>query len=182
MNPTFFPKSLLLLATLFIPIKANTSPYHQNAPHVHGISEILLMIRDTGIEIQLKSPASNIVGFEHAAETFKEKALVKQAKATLSSSKSLFIFNGTSCTPISSLINVLGLLHNVDESPPSKNHKEVSGQYQFKCQSTVDLKNIEVHLFKEFPNISQIKVQWISKNEQGMSILKPSQNQLVIGG
>jgi hypothetical protein len=182
MNTTLCAKLILLLAVLSTSIMASAQPHHhENDPHVHGVSEIKLAISDTDIQIQFESPASNIVGFEHAAVTIKEKAQLEYAKATLSDSKYLFIFNGASCQPESSVINVLGLSHSIDESQPSKGHNEISAQYQFTCTSTVDLKNIEIDLFNKFPNISQIKVQWVSKIEQGMSVLKASNNQLTFG-
>jgi hypothetical protein len=182
MNTTLCAKIILLLGVLVTSIKASAQPHHhENDPHVHGVSEIQLAISDTDIKIKFESPASNIVGFEHAAVTIKEKAQLEYAKATLSDSKYLFTFNGASCQPESSVINVLGLSNSIDEGQPSKSHNEISVQYQFTCTSTEDLKNIEIDLFKKFPNISKVKVQWVSNMEQGMSILKPSNNKLIFG-
>ncbi|MFT6692730.1 MAG: hypothetical protein ACJAXH_003270, partial [Colwellia sp.] len=46
-------------------------------PHVHGLSELTMTIEKQTLEIEVTSPAINIVGFEHRAKTKKSIALVQ---------------------------------------------------------------------------------------------------------
>ena len=50
--------------------------------HVHGVSELNIVIEGNKIEIQLRTPAKNIVGFEHEASTKKQIKKVKQSGTT----------------------------------------------------------------------------------------------------
>jgi hypothetical protein len=187
MNIPILVKTTTLFTIAMISIMVSASPRHNNEyneqqkAHIHGLSEISLSIGDNKIEIKFESPASNVVGFEHAAKTINEKKRVQYAKLSISKPLSLFRFNGTHCNLMSSVINGFALLEEQDQHNQENNHSEISAHYQFECSSTSELKNIEFQIFEPFPNISEIKVQWISETDQGMSTLNPSNNQLIIG-
>jgi hypothetical protein len=187
MNTPILVKTTILFTIAMISIMVSASPRHNNEyneqqkAHIHGLSEISLSISDNKIEIKFESPASNIVGFEHAAKTIKQKERVQYARSSISKPLSLFSISGTHCNVMSSVINGFGLLEGQEEHSQENNHIEISAQYQFECSSVAELKNIEIKIFESFPNISEIKVQWISETDQGMSILNPSNNKLIIG-
>ncbi|MEM7562394.1 MAG: DUF2796 domain-containing protein [Pseudomonadota bacterium] len=80
----FSPKSLL------IPLIALSANLHaQDDSHVHGIAVLNLVIDQNKLLIEFESPADNIVGFEHKAESDREKAKIKAALKTLEMPKSL---------------------------------------------------------------------------------------------
>jgi len=152
---------------------------HMQKPHVHGVSQLELAIGNNLVEIQFDSPANNIVGFEHTAKTEKDIQAVNQAKIRLSQTEALFRFIGTSCSPLSTQVNIQGLLdkHKHKES----SHTEISAFYRFKCDSTEDLTFIQFGLINQFPNISEIQTQWISESNQGMAVLTKKNLQLNFG-
>jgi len=155
---------------------------HEQKAHVHGVSQMELAIGDNLVEIQFDSPANNIVGFEHTAKTEKDIKVVNQAKTTLGQPDTLFRFKGTSCKPLSTQINVLGLLDNHKHNHRESSHKEISAHYRFKCDSTDELTSIQFELINQFPNISEIRTQWISESNQGMVVLTQKNHQLGFGG
>jgi hypothetical protein len=186
MNTPICIKIIILSAAALISIMVSASHHndehnHQKKAHIHGFSEIWLSISDNKIEVKFESPASNIVGFEHVAKTIKEKEHAQDAKSLLLKPFSLFSFNGNRCNVMSSVINGFVLLEEHDHHGQENNHTDISAEYQFSCSPTSKLKNIEIKIFESFPNISEIKVQWISETDQGMSMLKPSNNKLIIG-
>ncbi len=61
--------------------------------HVHGLSELTLAMEGEKLEIQLQSPAMNLLGFEHKARTTNDIAAVEHAQSLLSNPDSLFLFS-----------------------------------------------------------------------------------------
>lgn len=154
--------------------------HQEQKPHVHGVSHIELAIGDEEIELHFESPADSIVGFEHTAETSNEIQAVEQAKSHLSKAASLFTFSGTSCKSLSTVVDVHSLLSTHDHQRESS-HKEVKAEYHFQCELPA-LTEIKFGFFDQFPNITEIQVQWISETKQGMAVLTQKNNQLDFGG
>ena len=58
--------------------------------HVHGVAAINLVIEGDELEIEFESPAANIVGFEHAAESEKDKHAIEHAIEDLEDPTKMF--------------------------------------------------------------------------------------------
>jgi hypothetical protein len=78
--------------------------------HVHGLSELTIAMDAKTIEIQLISPAMNLVGFEYKASSKQDTAAVKQAELLLEQQDSLFLIAGGDCEHLSTSIDSDGLL------------------------------------------------------------------------
>jgi hypothetical protein len=78
--------------------------------HVHGLSELTIAMDAKTIEIQLISPAMNLVGFEYKASSKQDIAAVKQAELLLEQQDSLFLIAGGDCEYLSTSIDSDGLL------------------------------------------------------------------------
>ena len=78
--------------------------------HVHGLSELTIAMDTKTIELQLISPAMNLVGFEHKASSKQDIAAVKQAELILGQHNSLFLIAGGDCEHLSTSIDSDGLL------------------------------------------------------------------------
>ena len=147
---------------------------YEQKTHIHGVSEIQIVMGENQIEIQFESPANNIVGFEHNAKTAKEMQAVENAQRTLEQPQTLFTFIGASCTTKSTRAD----LHELLDQHKEKNHKEISVYYQFSCSSLESLQRIDLNFFSLFSNITEIHIQWVSSINQGQSVLTPNNHQL----
>jgi hypothetical protein len=78
--------------------------------HVHGLSELTVAMDAKSLEIQLVSPAMNLVGFEHKASSKKDIAAVNQAESLLRQYDSLFSIAGADCKHLSTSIDSDDLL------------------------------------------------------------------------
>lgn len=67
--------------------------HRQHGAHVHGIAALSLALEGNEVEIELDSPAANIVGFEHPPSSADDQAALDKAIATLNDGDSLFRFN-----------------------------------------------------------------------------------------
>ena len=161
--------------------------------HVHGASDLMIAIEGNDIEIEFESPAMNLVGFEHKANSAKDKATVQQTVEILNKHSSVFSISGSSCKLVDSSVDVSSLLeshnkhrghedhghknghdhdkHDHDEHSDSETHSEITASYHFQCEDLNRLASMDVDLFKDFAGIHEINVMWLSESKQGAATL-----------
>jgi len=145
--------------------------------HVHGLSEIRLVIENKTIEIELESPAVDLVGFEHYALTKENIVAVDKTELILGQYKRLFSFTGGNCKLVSYFSNVLAIKQSkVDSHQHDKNHSEITAKYSFYCDETKDLSSIAVTVFDVFSGVKQINAMWITEIEQNATTLNAKNN------
>jgi len=165
---------------------------HQpQAAHLHGLVEMTLAIEGNIVELNLESPAANIVGFEHLASTPEQHVSVNHAKTILDSPQQLLTFIGTRCESTTQQVDFAAVLKPVEthhkeearsEHPEhiDKNHEdhedhqthsEISARYRFHCDKGTKLTAINVHLFDLFPRIKTVHAAWVSDSNQASAVL-----------
>jgi hypothetical protein len=82
--------------------------------HVHGLSELTIALEGEDLDIQLTSPAMNIVGFEYKVVSKKDIEAIKNAKSILNQPEVLFLFSDNGCEPINIDVDVTGLIEEDD--------------------------------------------------------------------
>ena len=166
--------------------------------HVHGLSELTIAMDVESVEIQLISPAMNLVGFEHRAVSKQDIAAVKKAELILGQQDSLFLIAGGDCKHLSTSIDSGDLLesesHHDDHDDHEKHddhddhekhddhdghsahdqreiHSEMVASFSYACKDTAKLSSIKVALFASFSGIHKINTLWVTPSKQGSSIL-----------
>ncbi|GAA5317523.1 MAG: DUF2796 domain-containing protein [Candidatus Pelagadaptatus aseana] len=154
--------------------------YEQSA-HLHGEAELTLALEGKVLEIALESPAANLVGFEHKAETESQLSAVAQAKAVLQSADSLFSISGGDCVVEHQDVDVSSLLDDDNhhdhkghdhEDHANDDHSEIAAHYQYLCSDAAQVESVATALIKRFPGIERLKVIWLSEAGQGAVVLK----------
>lgn len=148
--------------------------HRQHDAHQHGVATMNVAIDSNQLHIEFESPAMNIVGFEHAARTQKQKRAVVQANQVLNNAKALFIL------PVAANCR---LLKSEVESPllqktHKKSHGEFQASYVFQCENINQLKTVDVQLFNKFKATKEIRVQLISAVGQMVKVLTAQQHKL----
>jgi len=193
MNKYFFTCITLLLSPLCMAESLsqrdhqhNLSDTHELAEqkaHLHGFVELTLALVGNSLEINLESPAANIVGFEHKAISEEQIQAVENAKSALESAKQLFTFSGSQCALKHAHADISALLkqdehhhdghheegHHGEEEHEAheESHSEIKAIYSFKCQQGDKLDTVSVNLFQLFPSIEKLNVMWLTDNLQG---------------
>ncbi len=160
------------------------------AAHEHGAAELNVVLDGQTLEIELQSPAMNLVGFEHAAKSETDKAKVAEARSQLEAPQALFGLNSGDCSlSTHSLESPLFATakahpehdhthdkpahagHQADEHKHDE-HSDIHAHYQFSCQQPQDLQQLDLsELFKAFPGTEKIQVQLIGpKGQQGLEL------------
>ncbi|MEZ1317434.1 DUF2796 domain-containing protein [Pseudomonas fluorescens] len=152
--------------------------------HEHGVGRLNAALDGQTLELELESPAMNLVGFEHAATTDADKAKVAAARAQLE--KPLALFNlpkAAGCTVASQELesplfgDKPGAEGDHDHDDEAKgehhhDHSEIHAHYQFNCSAPGALKTLDLaNIFNTFPATQKIQVQLISPSgQQGVEV------------
>lgn len=155
--------------------------------HEHGLAELTIAIEGNVLEMQFESPAINLIGFEHKANTDKDIEVVESTVSLLSEPRHLFSFEGDQCSLIKKSVDASAILNvNFDheeehahEDEHEEEHNEIAANYQYNCESIKDLSSMTVSMFEPFPNTQQIRVMWVKESKQGATTLN-SKNKTVV--
>jgi len=202
-----FIASLLCWPTAVIWAEFSNQSHHFGA-HVHGEAELFVAYEDHHLEIQIISPAANILGFEHRPSTDQQWQMVENAKAVLEAPAQIFTFDGTKCTVSSTQVD-MPFTDNHDHD--QKQHNEQAHTDHHQDENEVDLKEhgpadhadhadhenhtevvatygfhcqdqtlkaINLGLFEPFPNIESIDAQWTTQTSQSSKELDSTQSSI----
>ena len=67
--------TMTLMLAFGYPLSADEHDHHyeQHQAHVHGEATLHVVVEGNTVEIELQSPAMNLLGFEHSPETQQQK-------------------------------------------------------------------------------------------------------------
>ena len=169
------------------------------AAHVHGVSELNIVIGGNKLEMQLRSPAMNIVGFEHKASTEQQIRKVKQSEVKLNDHNALFSFSSGGCRLTQAKIDLSDLIehkttekdahthdhhksdldHSQEQEDEHGDHSEIVAHYYYDCEDMDELSSISLGFFDVFPAMQQINGIWITTSGQG-AVALTSQNKTIM--
>lgn len=180
----------LSITLLYLVIQATSIAKENKAlgSHVHGLSEMTIAVENQTLEIELISPAMNLVGFEHKAETKTDITAVKKAESLLKHSHKMFSFSGGNCKLIKQSIDISSIKsahHHTEHAHEHKHeyeqhhensHNEVIAHYYYHCEKSSELTTITVTAFDLFSGIEQIHTMWLTEVQQSAAILSTKNN------
>jgi hypothetical protein len=150
--------------------------------HEHGVGRLNAVLDGQALELELDSPAMNLVGFEHLATSAADKAKVAAARKQLENPLALFnLPKAAGCMISSQELNspLFGdkpeADHDDDDDHDAKDgahehhhdHSEIHAHYQFTCATPAALGNLDLtQVFKTFPATQKIQVQLIGPSGQ----------------
>lgn len=151
--------------------------------HEHGVASLNAALDGQVLEIQLESPAMNIVGFEHAASSASDKASVAAARARLEKPLQLFALPadaGCSVSEVELESALFGDAHAHDEDEHAQHadhdhqHSDIDAAYRLTCTNPDALEALDLTvLFRQFPATEKVAVQLIGRSgQQGAELSK----------
>lgn len=173
--------------------------------HVHGTAAMDVAVLGGEVEIALRSPAMNIVGFEHASRTEEQEHSLQEAIETLRDGTALFDFGDAGCR-----LGEADVHHQYagagDESESGHEHGEAEGEHaehehdehghdeggqadhdehndashseiraHYRFECGDNPPVIDVTLFERFPLTENIRVQYLTDSSQGAQTLTPDE-------
>lgn len=152
--------------------------------HEHGVARLNAVLDGQALELELDSPAMNLVGFEHMASSAADKAKVAAARKQLENPVALFnLPTAAGCKVSSQELNspLFGDKPEADHDDDDDatdgkgaaahehhhDHSEIHAHYQFTCATPSTLSNLDLtQVFKTFPATQKIQVQLIGPSGQ----------------
>ncbi len=90
-----------------------------------------MVLEGKQLDIELHSPAMNLLGFEHHASSPEQRALVKNVNDILVNAKHLFSFGSAQCQLVDRDVNVNHLLDDGDHHDTDSHDKESHDEEPF---------------------------------------------------
>lgn len=174
-------RTLVASAVLALPLSVLADDHqHSLEAHVHGLGTLNIALENQLLELQLESPAMNIIGFEYQPTTAADIQSVKAAQNKLSNAAELFAFSPAAQCHLTSVSIDNALLtesdthghdHNQKSQPEAEiaehQHNDISVHYQYHCATPAQLNSIDLAgLFKLFTQTEKIQVQLIVGDHQ----------------
>ena len=187
--------ALLALPFALLPLHAAQAANHEHShahaheehasldAHEHGVASLNVALDGQTLEIQLQSPAMNLVGFEHEAKSDADKAKVAAARQHLEQPQALFALpiEAKCALQDSELDSPLfgGHAHDEHEHADEHGHSDIDASYRFACANAEALQTLELGSFVgTFPGTEKLEVQLIGPSGQQGAELTPSNSRL----
>ena len=186
---------LLALPFALLPLTIAQAASHEHAhdhaleehgslgAHEHGVASLNVALDGQTLEIQLESPAMNLVGFEHEARSAADQAKVAAARQHLEQPQALFALPIEAKCAVqeshldSSLFEAAE--HSEHEHGDEHGHSDIDASYRFACANAAALQTLELgSFFGTFPGTEKLEVQLIGPSGQQGAELTPSNSRL----
>ena len=176
---------LLALPFALLPLAAMAHDDHDHdhdhehgslGAHEHGVARLNAVLDGSTLELELESPAMNLVGFEHAAVSDADKAKVAAVRKQLDEPLKLFgLTAAAGCkesdtdleSPLFDDKPVKDDDGDGDADEHEHAHSDIHAHYRLECASPDKLKTLDLTpLFKTYPSTQKIQLQLIGPNGQ----------------
>lgn len=142
--------------------------------HEHGVAKLNVVLDGNTLELELDSPAMNLVGFEHAASSDADKAKVAAVRQQLEQPLKLFgLASAAGCKEDQQALesplfgDAAKADDDGDEHEKGHMHSDINAHCQLTCAIPEKLTQLDLApLYKAFPATQKINVQLIGPNGQ----------------
>jgi hypothetical protein len=154
--------------------------------HEHGAGELDVALEGTTLELELRSPAANLLGFEHSPRSAEERQRLARLQEQLGRPQVLFTLPAAAGCRLASQQLDSPLLA---DGPAGKSahdehddaHSEIHVRYRFDCSTPEALGGLDAApLFRAFSAITRLQVQLIGPYGQQGGELRPGKSQLAL--
>ena len=186
-NKRLLAASGILLGLTAMPLQTSVIAQELGS-HVHGLTELNLVIANQNVQIEFISPAINLLGFERASNSPEENKLFNEVLEDLQTAEWLLGDQLRDCQMSTPVFEAPEFgshemsegheehEHEHDEHEEHEHehetgdHADFRVQYLFECRSAPP-SNFTVTAFDRFVGIEEISVRWIVGRQQGVSNL-----------
>ena len=178
----------MVLVCLVVSFSFAAQASREKDSHEHGAANVMLAMEGEKLQLKFEVPSESLIGFEHFPKSQDQRWYFNEAiKSLLEPSKLFSIPADAECLLVG--INVSQSLfaakdehgheekdehgheekdeHGHDESEKSEIHSEFISKYHWNCEHLDEIDSIGTQLMNIFPRIEEIRVRWITKNNQG---------------
>jgi hypothetical protein len=156
---------------------AAAQSHRELGAHEHGRGTLNIAVEGNKVSMELEVPGMDILGFEHAAKSRKDKTTLEKAQQKLSAPLSLFKLPvSAGCQVTEAKVEVETGEHDhanlekqgdaAKSSEKEQHHSEFHNQYSVECTSPANITGIEFGYFNAFPGAEKLEVNVITPKGQ----------------
>lgn len=139
---------------------AEDEPFEEHHAHEHGVATLEVAVEATQLVLQFRSPAMNLLGFEHPPRSAQDQAAVSRATGWLRQPATQFQPSAeAACRLVKSEVTAPDWKH-------SSEHSEFSASYEFNCRQPAALRYLDVQLLRLLDADMKIEAQVASTQGQ----------------
>lgn len=132
--------------------------HRHHGAHEHGVGKLQFVLNGNSLIATVMVPGSDIVGFEYAAKSEKDRKKVDAAKAKIKASKDLIAVNDAGKCEFAT--GKVAIRQDGD-------HNEWKLRLSAQCQAPTEINELNTSaLLGAFPNIKKLKVEAVSDSKQ----------------
>ena len=150
--------------------------------HQHGVAQLDVALDGTVLEIELRSPAINLLGFEHAPRSAADKDKLADARARLEQPNNLFGLPPRARCVLEEAHLESPLLDDQAQDHgqhDGSTHSDLHVRYRYDCRAPEALPGLDLQaLFEAFPRTEKIRAQVIGPNGQQGKQLHATQTRI----
>lgn len=155
--------------------------------HAHGLGEFNVVVEGSTLTVELKSPAMDIVGFETAPKSEKQKAKAKAALNDLKvTDKVISLPAAAACALKDSDIHGRvfegvegGAVDGKDHQHKNEDgHSDVHATWTFECQKPDQLKGAKQALTSTFRTLKRLKTSVVNGSQQSSADLTSKKSEI----
>ncbi|MDY1547584.1 ZrgA family zinc uptake protein [Luteibacter sahnii] len=139
-------------------------------PHVHGQASVNVSVDQHAMDVEVRLPGHDAVGFEHPPGSAQERDAVAKATATLKAAAWLVPPQGAGCTLASATVSP----HGFGGAAEPGGHADFDAAYRYTCLKPARLDHLEVRLATAFPAVRKVVVNLITADGSDQKVLDGS--------
>ena len=168
--------------------------------HQHGVGELSMVIENKAIEIEIRLPGADVLGFEHAPETKNDSAKLSKVTNFFEKPKEWLSLPNKAKCKLAKLSVTFGSENNLHEEhhhnhddhdhdshhsehegknkkDNEESHREMIGSFRYECSKPKALTKVQLTIFEHFPSI--VKMNYIAVgNKQSQGSLTKEKNEI----
>jgi len=153
---SFFSSLSLLICGLIFTSNAHARREHK--AHTHGAAKLDISIENNEIEANLEIPGTDLVGFEGAPKTAKQKEDLKRMTDLMTKEYSLFMIDEAAGCKVTE--------RKLETDNHEKTHTEYNYEIEYKCKDASKVKVLDVNIFRDIETLNEVTVQLVTQRSQ----------------
>ena len=173
--------------------------HREHGAHAHGHGTLDIVVEGDQAVFELRIPAVNVVGFEHAPQDDAEHETVRRALEPLRDAGSLFVLSADAdCAVEEAAADIVSLSdddhhdegdHEADEhaahedeheghedegteaAAGEEEHSELRATYRFRCGAPEQLNQVDVRVFEHLHDVEEISARVVTPTAQSATDL-----------
>lgn len=166
----------LIHLTLMAVLQAIAISSTAHEAHVHGSATVLLAQDGNKLTLEFDSPLDNLLDFEHAPRTDKQKQAAKALLDLMQKPDTLLKLNAEADCQLAAVKVVAPVLQAITTGKDE--HANLHAEYEYACTKVAALKSLQLSLFDAFPAIHKVDAQMAGARGQVAAMLTPKQRTL----